>query len=146
MNEWKPNSLSVIYSNLKKAAEKQQKNDLVEQYANLAQNLRQKEIFPGDLATLRDLIADDITETIPKANELATSLKDRGAMRALKWSNSVSRIQKSLIERFLKKGEEPFEGKSFYVCEACGFIYLGEDEPNLCPACKAPSSRFILIK
>ncbi|MDF1568989.1 MAG: hypothetical protein P1P77_13305 [Spirochaetaceae bacterium] len=57
----------------------------------------------------------------------------------------MSAIQKSLINRYESKGEEIFDDKNIYVCEACGFIALSEDLPEICPVCKAPKSRFTKV-
>jgi len=34
------------------------------------------------------------------------------------------------------------DDSSLFVCEACGFIFLGKAAPEICPVCKAPAKRF----
>ena len=33
-----------------------------------------------------------------------------------------------------------------WICTACGFIYIGETPPELCPVCKVPSWKFEKIE
>ena len=37
-------------------------------------------------------------------------------------------------------------GKNVYVCEICGFAYVGDDAPDICPVCKAPKDAFELLE
>ncbi|MDC7218403.1 MAG: hypothetical protein PQJ59_00580 [Spirochaetales bacterium] len=140
------NRLSVIYSNLKKAAEKQQNFALVTEYERLSEKNKEEGVAGGTLAGLLEMVSSDLVDLIPKAADVVKSHGDRGGQRALKWGETVTKIQKSLMDRYLKKGDEAFEGKDFYVCQACGFIYSGTEAPKLCAACKAPSDRFEKIK
>ena len=132
--------IPVILSNLEKAAEKQQNYDDAEYYGRLAKK-HHKPAGGGTIAGLKDAITADIS-LIDEANKLAVEKNDRGAQRALKWGAKVATIQKSLVDRYMSKGEALLDGKSLYLCEACGFIFLGDAVPAVCPVCKAPSSRF----
>ena len=29
-----------------------------------------------------------------------------------------------------------------WVCNVCGYVYEGEQAPDVCPVCKAPASKF----
>lgn len=135
-------AISMVYSNLAKAAEKQQNAPLVERYTTLAG--RFKKTGSGTAAALLAGVSDDLASLIPEYRQAVRD--DRGALRALKWGETVAKIQKSILDRYLKKGEEVFNGKDFYVCQACGFIFVGNESPPLCAACKAPSHRFEKIK
>ncbi len=136
-------SLSIIYSNLAKAAEKQQDENRSGIYAERSLNFRSKQdALAGGPAELAERIRKDLEEGIPAATAAAEKCGDRGALRALRWGEKVAKIQKSLIDRFMKQGEALLEGKEIFVCQACGFIYLGTEVPDICPVCKAPASRF----
>lgn len=37
------------------------------------------------------------------------------------------------------------EKTNVFVCEACGFIYVGEEAPEICPVCKVPRTRINAI-
>ena len=39
-----------------------------------------------------------------------------------------------------------FENTSIWVCSVCGFIYLGENAPDICPVCKVPDWKFEKIE
>ena len=47
-----------------------------------------------------------------------------------------------------KKGEERREGERMlentgvFVCSVCGFVYVGDVPPEICPVCKVPSWKF----
>ena len=71
---------------------------------------------------------------------------ERGALRAATWGQKVTTSQRALIDRYLSKGQELLDGKKLFVCEACGFIFLGDSPPPICPTCKAPQSRFSVVK
>lgn len=76
------------------------------------------------------------------ANAVASDSKDRGALRALVWSEKVTRILKSLLTRYQKEGDAMLENTGVYVCTICGFLYIGETPPEVCPVCKVPNWKF----
>ena len=78
----------------------------------------------------------------PAANAAAADAGDRGAKRALVWSEKVTRILKSLLARYQKEGEAFFENTNVYVCTICGFVYIGDILPDVCPVCKVPNWKF----
>lgn len=142
MNKYEKESIPVILSNLQKAYEKQQNFEEAERIAKTAEKYAAKESSKSDLEALKVMLDEDISRIYPDLEKKAADLGDRGAQRALLWGKKVTLIQKSLIDRYLKKGEELIESQSLFVCEACGFIFLGSSAPERCPVCKAPDSRF----
>lgn len=32
-----------------------------------------------------------------------------------------------------------------WKCTVCGYIYQGENPPDICPVCKAPASKFVKL-
>ncbi len=34
------------------------------------------------------------------------------------------------------------EGADVYVCTICGFVYIGDKLPGVCPVCKVPNWKF----
>lgn len=133
-------ALPVVLSNLQKASEKQQNYDSAETFAKLSKDLY-LDVNSGDFAEIKEMVVSDLAD-ISTIHKIAAEAKDRGTLRALTWGGKVAAIQKSLIDRYLSKGEALTEGKNLFVCEACGFIFLGGEVPAICPVCKAPSSRF----
>lgn len=101
----------------------------------------QNSVFFGELVS--DFTADGAYFEALKTEALTE--KDRGALRMGVWGSKVNAIQKSTVVRYMKQGSSLLEGKSIFVCEACGFIFIGEEAPEICPVCKAPQSRFSKI-
>jgi rubrerythrin len=98
-----------------------------------------------DFSDLSPMIADDIAKKYAAVENEATLVKDRGALRCVTWGKKVTAIHKSLLARFETQGDALLDGNQVYVCEACGFIAVASDVPQLCPICKAPASRFVKI-
>lgn len=144
-------TLPAVFSNLSKAAEKQQDYQTAERFATLAHERTTGLLEAGPtgdatLESLRTQLAADIESSYPGIESAGTAAGDRGALRAATWGKKATTAQRSLIDRYLAKGEELIEGTNLYVCEACGFIFAGDDTPPLCPVCKAPSRRFTKVK
>lgn len=83
---------------------------------------------------------------LPQAEAVAKENGDRGAQRALVWSGKVTRILDALLKRWEKEGEAMLEHTNLYVCDICGFVYVGDNPPELCPVCKVPGWKFSQIE
>ncbi|MDX9959160.1 MAG: rubredoxin [Spirochaetia bacterium] len=139
---------SPILSNLAKACEKQYRAREAQLFLKLAEYFEQEPTsLPSDklptsfAGLISDLNADEATFLEP-IRRAAASVADRGALRMATWGGKVNAIQKSAADRYEKKGDELLEGKSVFVCQACGFLFIGEQAPDLCPVCKVQSFRF----
>ena len=77
-----------------------------------------------------------------EANDTARKNGDRGALRSLTWSEKVTRILRSLLARYEKEGDAMLEDTGVFVCTVCGFVYVGDELPAVCPVCKAPQKKF----
>jgi len=133
--------LSALCSNLARGCEKQYKAEESALFATLADYFRSA-AQPADdpsVGKLSELIGKDLSEGIPAANAAATGAKDRGAMRALVWNEKVTKILKSLLARYEREGDAMLQNTGVYVCVICGFVYVGNEPPAICPVCKAPS-------
>ena len=71
---------------------------------------------------------------------------DRGALRVKVWGEKVTTIQKSLLERYEREGEKFLDNTQVWICTVCGFIYVGDKAPALCPVCKVPDWKFETVK
>ena len=107
------------------------------------------EYFTASVGPINDItvekLAMKLSEDIdlyPNVRASVDSQKDRGAARVCVWGDKVTRILESLVSRYLKEGEKMLEGKNVYVCSVCGFVYIGDKAPDLCPVCKVPSWKF----
>ena len=46
------------------------------------------------------------------------------------------------MNRYKKDGEAFLQDTQVWVCTVCGFIYVGDSAPQLCPVCKVPAWKF----
>ena len=53
---------------------------------------------------------------------------------------------KSLLSRYQREGEKMLENTGVWVCTICGFVYIGNEPPELCPVCKVPPWKFEKIE
>jgi rubrerythrin len=150
--------ISAICSSLAKGCEKQRLNLEMEAFIKIAGYFRSKAAatFAYDKkgVTLNDaakMLDDDLTKGYAAANEAAKtdSLQggtDRGALRSLVWSEKVSAMGKALLERFEKEGEAMLANTKIFVCDICGFIFLGDIPPDICPVCKVPKHKLLQVE
>lgn len=134
--------LSALCSNLSKGCEKQylpDEADLFNALATYYESKAEPVAESAQLQTLMTAIERDLDAPYAAANTIASEHTDRGALRALVWSEKVTRIQKSLINRYESKQDALLENTNIYVCEICGFVYVGDEAPAICPVCKVPN-------
>lgn len=136
--------ISALCTNLARGCEKQYKAEEAALFLELARYFKAASLpaVAPDLNDLLSLIEKDLSEGFPTAKSVSTSSNDRGALRALVWSEKVTRILKSLISRYQAEGDAMLENTGVYVCTICGFIYIGDDLPEVCPVCKVPNWKF----
>ena len=149
--------LSLAFSNLQNAAFRQQRPKLAKLLSALSQSFHIQALNEArsgarageeaeSLASVQGRIKEQLATDYKRNVQMATDLNERGALRALLWGQKVSVIQNSLIGRYLKRGAGILDGDvRIHVCEACGFAIIKGDVPDRCPACKAPSERFVSI-
>lgn len=145
LKELSPLEMSILCSNLARGCEKQYKAEEASLFMELAQYFKAASAPARelDMAKLLELINRDLDEGFPMANAAANvEPRDRGALRALTWSEKVTRIQKSLLERWQQEDDAMLENTGVWVCTICGFIYIGNEPPAICPVCKVPSWKF----
>ncbi len=73
---------------------------------------------------------------------MAGEKPDRGALRCQVWAEKVTRMLQSLLTRYQTEGEKMLENTGVYVCTICGFVFIADEPPALCPVCKVPSWKF----
>lgn len=148
MKEMSPLEISALCTNLARGCEKQYKPEEAALFGKLA-GYSKSVSAPAkepDFDKLIALIEKDLEGGFPTANAEASDAKDRGALRALVWSEKVSRIQKSLLTRYQKEGDAMLANTGVYVCTICGFVYIGDGLPEVCPVCKVPNWKFEKIE
>ena len=135
--------LAMVCSNLARGCEKQYLLEEAEQFRKIAEVLTKK-VPPqddADVKALSDLLKKDI-ELYPKKKKTADQNNDRGTARICVWGEKVTRMLDSLVDRYLSEGEAMLENTQIWVCTTCGFVYVGDSAPELCPVCKVPSWKF----
>ncbi len=140
--------LSALCSNLSKGCEKQYRTQEADLFAQLASYYGAKNA-PADAKTFDDLFAliqKDLSEGYPQANAVVAKTTDRGALRALVWGEKVTMILSSLLNRYQNQKDALLRNTKVFVCEICGFVYIGDEPPEICPVCKVPSLKIRQIE
>ena len=140
--------LSALFTNLAKGWEKQYQPEMAAHCNRLADYYKKRSPLT-DSANLLDMKVDlenDLTSSFVTANDISATAEDRGALRALKWAEQVSRMNRSHLSRLESEGTTFIESTNVYVCEICGFLYVGDDKPEVCPVCKVPSMKMTKIE
>lgn len=148
MGELSFGELSALCSNLAKGCEKQYLPKEMDLFLKLADYFKQKSdtAISPDIETILSVVKQDLESAYPRANNAADMNQDRGAKRVLVWSEKVTRILNSLLTRYEKEGDAFLENTRIYVCEICGFIYVGDEPPAVCPVCKVPAFKITEVQ
>ena len=135
---------SALCSNLAKGCEKQYHPEQASAFRKLADwfAAQSSAAIEPSFGQLLDRINADLSAEFPAANAAARENGDRGALRSLTWSEKATRILKSLLARYAQEGDAMLENTGVYVCAICGFVYVGNDLPEVCPVCKVPNRKF----
>ncbi|NLY70338.1 MAG: rubredoxin [Clostridiales bacterium] len=142
--ELTPLEISALCTNIARGLEKQYKFEQSELFTKLAEYF--KAATPAakdpDFEKLASLVEEDLEVGFPNANTVAADVNDRGAKRALVWSEKVTRILNSILTRYKNEGDAMYENTDIYVCTICGFIYIGDTPSDICPVCKVANWKF----
>ena len=146
MREMSSLEMSALCSNLARGCEKQYKPEEAVLFNELATYYKAS-TAPAkepDFEKLITLIEKDLKESIPNANAVSEDAKDRGGLRALVWNKKVTSILKSLLSRYkdAADSDEKLKNTGVWVCTICGFVFIGDAPPTLCPVCKVQSNKF----
>ena len=148
MRELSFGELSALCSNLSKGCAKQYLPEEAGLFDQLSQYYQSKvEPIDGDpqVADLMDLVTQDLAG-YSAASGVASRNSDRGALRALVWGEKVTKILQSLTKRYEAKQDALLEDTNVYVCEICGFVFVGDEAPDVCPVCKVPSMKLAQVE
>lgn len=147
LRELSMGELAALCSNLAKGCEKQYCAEEAELFMQLAayyeSRIPQSEEI--DFSQMLALIERELKSDYPAAKDAAAANQDRGSLRALTWGEKVSRILSSLLGKYEKTGDAMLDGTNVYVCEICGFVYIGNEPPEICPVCKVPSLKISMV-
>lgn len=138
--------ITYICSNLAKACEKEYKEEEQNLFAELATYFEEKtKEVPGTIEEIKKANKQE-QKDIEQAMKIADENSDRGAKRVLTWATKTSNMMKIILENYEKKGLDYIKNTKIWVCDICGFIYIGEEPPKVCPVCKVPSFKILEVK
>ena len=137
--------LAAICSNLARGCEKQYMDEEHALFARLAEHY--SSLVPpaeGSDGELVKLIKDACDGQFAAAKAQTDAACDRGAHRGGRCSVQDNIVLKSLISRYQNGGEAALRDAKIWVCTICGFIFVGDEPPEICPVCKVPSFKFVV--
>lgn len=137
--------MSALCSNLAKACIKQFNQEDAAHYQALADWYLSIAAGVEDVP-LQGLVDEDLASLYPQASRLAKETGDRGSLRILVWSEKATRMQSSLLRRMEETKGDMLKDTNVFVCDACGFIFVGDEAPDICPVCKVPAFKFHKIE
>ncbi len=139
--------LAAVCSNLARGCEKQYKPEEAGLFKELSDYFTAitPAVNDATVENVEKLLQEDIDD-YPDIRAVADQNKDRGAARVCVWGEKVTRMLSSLVGRYLEEGEAMLADTDIWVCTVCGFVYIGEEPPELCPVCKVPPYKFEKIE
>ncbi len=147
MHELSNGEIAAALSNLARGLEKQNKIKEAEDMMTLADYFTSS-VKSGDasLKMLAESIDNEIAAIYPSVKDKASEMGDRGTQRIAVWGSKVTSIIKVLLDDCLHNNGSLLKGKKVFVCSVCGFIYVGDEAPKICPVCKVPDWKFEEVK
>ena len=137
--------ISLICSNLARGCEKQyleEEKDLFRELSKHYEGLEEDKA--GNLDDVSDMINSDINN-FSKTMEVFSKYDDRGSKRVVNWANKSTNIMKVVIDTYKEKGIDYIKNTKIWVCDICGFVYIGDNPPKVCPVCKVPSLKILEV-
>ena len=146
LKEMSNSEIAYICSNLAKACEKQYLEEEQKLFTELAKHYLNKEKdLEGTLENVKEKVNKDLEE-FDKAFQIADKYQDRGAKRVLTWASKATNMMNVIINNYKEKGIDYIKNTKIWVCDICGFIYIGDVPPTVCPICKVPSFKILEVK
>ncbi len=104
---------------------------------------------PGTPDNLRDAAGGERFEWTEMYPRFAKEAREEGYNEIAAKMELVAKIEKDHLERYEKLLDSVQQGLCFkrptqitWVCRVCGYVYVGEAAPNLCPVCGNPQAYF----
>ncbi len=143
MEELSAGQLAALCSSLARGCEKQYRPEEAGLFRELA------DYFTAAVPAVNDASVEKLAAALqsdidryPGVRAAADAAADRGAARVCVWGEKVTRMLSSLVGRYLREGEAMLAGTHVWVCTTCGFVYVGDEAPELCPVCRVPAWKF----
>ena len=146
LRELTPAEIAYICSNLARGAEKEYLFEEQQLFTELFKHFESRiEPTSGSLDDVASLIAED-SKLFDTAFATSDKYNDRGSKRVLTWASKTTNIVKSILDNYQKEGLEYLKNTKIWVCDICGFVYIGDTPPAVCPICKVPSLKILEVK
>ena len=145
INELSDMEISLICSNLARGCEKQYLVEEEKLFKELANHFDKGKKSEGSIEALLTAIDEDI-KRFDRAASLFKEKEDRGALRVLTWASKSTNIMNALLKAYKEKGIDYIKNSKIYVCDICGFVYIGEKLIDYCPVCKVPNLKILEVK
>ena len=137
--------ISLICSNLARGCEKQYLEEEKDLFMELSKYYGELESDKtSSLDDVLDMVNSDIND-FSKAMEVFSKYDDRGAKRVVNWANKSTNIMKVVIDTYKEKGIDYIKNTKIWVCDICGFVYIGDNPPKVCPVCRVPSLKILEV-
>ena len=137
--------ISLICSNLARGCEKQyleEEKDLFRELSKYYEGLEEDKT--GSLDDIINMVNGDINN-FSKSMDVFTKYEDRGAKRVVNWASKSTNIMKVVIDTYKEKGIDYIKNTKIWVCDICGFVYIGDNPPKVCPVCRVPSLKILEV-
>ncbi len=147
LQELSAGQMAALCSNLARGCEKQYMPEESALFNELAAwfTRHATKVSDATVETVSQQLLQNIAD-YPETNRLCKQQGDRGAQRVLTWGEKATRMLSSLMSRYQREGDALLANTEIWVCSVCGFVYIGETAPELCPVCKVPAWKFNKIE
>ena len=145
LRELSNDEIAYVCSNLAKACEKQYLEEEKKLYLELFEYFKSNEAKSGELSDLGVMFDSDI-KLLNDAFNLANAYEDSGAKRVLTWATKTTNIINTIVKNYNEKGIEYIKNNKIWVCDICGFVFIGDNPPQVCPICKVPNFKILEVE
>ncbi len=145
LRELSNDEIAYICSNLAKACDKQYLEEEKGLYLELFEYFKSKDINNGSINNLVEMFNND-ANLLNDAFNIVNNYDDSGAKRVLTWATKTNNIINSIIKNYSVKGIEYIKNNKIWVCDICGFVFIGDVPPQVCPICKVPNFKILEVE
>lgn len=145
LRELSNDEIAYICSNLAKACDKQYLEEEKGLYLELFEYFKSKDINNGSINNLVEMFNND-ANLLNDAFNIVNNYDDSGAKRVLTWATKTNNIINSIIKNYSVKGIEYIKNNKICVCDICGFVFIGDVPPQVCPICKVPNFKILEVE
>ena len=145
LRELSNDEIAYICSNLAKACDKQYLEEEKGLYLELFEYFKSKDINNGSINNLVEMFNND-ANLLNDAFNIVNNYDDSGAKRVLTWATKTNNIINSIIKDYSVKGIDYIKNTKIWVCDICGFVFIGDVPPQVCPICKVPNFKILEVE